>query len=94
MDTGAEAETNDMAGDTPGQTTLTIPLAASEPQEYNKKRNRRRCVILEPLIVPGDWRSKTETTLRQQAREMTQLYRIVETLAKTLAIRAACEAAE
>jgi hypothetical protein len=84
MDTGVEAVMNGVAGDALGETTRTIPTAASEPQEYNENGKRRRSVIPEAQNTPGDWRSRMERTIWQQAREVTQLYQIVENLAKTL----------
>jgi len=86
--------TNGNAGDASGETTRISPAATSESQEYNENGKRRRSEIPEALSVPGDWSSRMERTIWQQTREVAQLHRTIENLAKILEAHAPCEEAQ
>jgi len=71
MDMVEAGEASSTAGQTAGKTTHLSFMAACDQWERNKNGKRLRNNISEPVSTPGDWRSRMEWTVRQQAREVT-----------------------
>jgi hypothetical protein len=85
----AEAgEASGMAGEVSRKTIRVTFMAASEQWERNKNGKRLRSEISESASAPGDWRSRMERTMRQQAREVAQLHQRGNMLAGCLDGRA------
>jgi len=73
MDVAEAAETSGMAGEMSGETTRVTFMAASEQWERNKNAKRLRSEISESSSTTGDWRSRMESTLKQQMDEVASV---------------------
>jgi len=94
MDMAGAGEASRGAAQRAGNTTRVSFLAASEQWERNKNGQRLRNETSEPESAPGDWRSRMEQTVRQQAREVTQLPQTINRMARLLEAHAAREEAQ
>jgi hypothetical protein len=63
-----------------------------EPIERNGNIKRKRRI--EAMVAPSDWRSRMQTTKRQQAQELTQLPQTVVHLANLVGAQATSEEAQ
>jgi len=84
-------EARSVAGDASGEATPVTFTAASEHWERNKNGKRLRSEISESSSAAGDWRSRMERTMRQQAREVAQLHQTVDKMARLVEANAVCE---
>jgi hypothetical protein len=67
-------EVSDIACDVLGRLAQVTFLAASEQWERNQNEKRLRIKISESVSTPGDWNSRVEHIIMQQAREVAQLH--------------------
>ena len=85
------------ANGTPGDASMTrvaptiTSATAAEPLERNENGKRLRSESPEVSKAPGDWRSRMERTVRQQAQELAQLHRTARQLTNLLEAHAARE---
>jgi hypothetical protein len=84
MNMAEAGEASGMTGDVSGETTRVTFTAANEQWDRNKNGKRLRSDILESSSAPGDWRSRMERTMRQQACEVAQLHQTVVKMARML----------
>jgi len=80
-------------------TTAATPTATGttivQPMERNTNgKRRRKCEAPVTALAPNDRRSCMERIMRQQAQELTQLFRTVKHLTNLLQAQAACEEAQ
>lgn len=69
-------------------------VAASEQWERNKNPKSLKNETSGPVSTPGDWRSQMEQTVRQPAREVTQLHQNNDRMATMLEAYTAREEAQ
>jgi hypothetical protein len=87
----------DVANGTSGDVSITcvastITIAnAAEPLECNENGKRLSGESPEASKPPGEWRSRMERTVRQQAQELAQLHRTTRQITNLLEAHAACE---
>ncbi|KAF8538259.1 hypothetical protein BDD12DRAFT_885699 [Trichophaea hybrida] len=86
-----------LANGTPGDVSMTrvaptiTSATAAEPLERNENGKRQRSEGPDVSKAPGDWRSRMERTVRQQAQELAQLHRTARQLTNLLEAHAARE---
>jgi hypothetical protein len=66
-------------------------MAPSEQWKWNKNSKRLRSKIPQSASAPGDWRSRMERAIRQQAREMAQLHETFDNMARMVEAHPSCE---
>jgi hypothetical protein len=76
-----------IAAGTAGEATL-------EPMERNENRKPRRSEVPAPACALGDWRSRMERAVQQQARELAQLHRTIALMANMLETHTALQEAQ
>jgi len=84
MDMVGTGEASGVAGQWSGKITRMSFKAASKQWVLNKHGKRLRNENSERVSVTRDWRSQMERTVRQQAREVTQLQQNIDRMARML----------
>ena len=69
----------------------TASTATLEPTERNENGKRRRSETPAAAMSPGDWRSRMDRTVQQQACELAQLHRTVTMMATMLGTQTALQ---
>jgi len=67
LDMAEAGESSGTAGQRAGKSTCVSFMAASKRWDSNMNGKRLRNEISEPVSTPGNWRSRMEQTVRQQA---------------------------
>ena len=94
MDMAEAGEASGAAGQRSGEARHVIFMAATGQWERNRNGKRLRNESAEPVSAPGDWRSWMERTVRQQARDLTQLHQTIDSMMRMLEAHTAREEAQ
>jgi hypothetical protein len=91
MHLAEEGEVSSVAGQSLGKATRVIFMATSEQWKCNKNGTRLRNEGIGPVSTLGDERTQMEQNVLQQAHNVTQLRKIIDSMARMLDGNLACE---
>jgi len=94
MHVAQAGEAGGVVGAMTANTTSMSFMAASEKWESNLNGTRQRCKTSESASTLGDWRSRMQSTMRQQVGEVTQLLESIDRMASMLKAHTARQVAQ